>query len=85
MIETLKACGTSDKVLKFMQRYLLTRKQRAHINRKFISERDVIAAIPQGSIDVPLLFNLFLNDLVFFIQQRTLSNYANDKNLFIPE
>ena len=84
MIKTLKACGTSEKALKFMQSCLLTRKQRVHINRKFITERDFITVVPQGSIDVPLLFNLFLNNLVFFIQQRTLSNYGNDNTLFIP-
>ena len=53
------------------------------INNKFSSERDVIAGVPQGSIDGPLLFNLFISDLVFFIEQCTLSNYADDNNLSI--
>ena len=44
---------------------------------KFISERDVTAGVPHGSTDEPLLFNLFINDLVFFIAQK-LSNYAHD-------
>ena len=52
------------------------------INNKFSSERDVTAGVPQSSRDVPLLFNLFIN-MVFFIEQCTLSNYADDNNLSI--
>ena len=56
MIAKLKAYGISEEALKFMQSYLKTRKQRVQINSKFSSERDVIAAVPQGSKDVHLLF-----------------------------
>ena len=34
-------------------------------------------------MDGPILFNLFINNLVFFIQYSVLSNYADDNNLFV--
>ena len=85
LIAKLKAYGFSKEALKLMESYLKNRKQKVHINDKFSSERDVIAGVPQGSIDGPLLFNLFINDLTFFIEQCTVSNYADDNNLFISE
>ena len=44
--------------------------------------KEVIARVSQGSIDGLLLFNLFINDLFLFICFSTLSNYADDNNLF---
>ena len=41
-----------------------------------------LRGVSQDSIDTPLLFNLFIYDLVFFIQYCTLSSYADDNNLF---
>ena len=40
------------------------------------------AGVRQGSIDGPLLFNLFISDLVLFLSETFLSNYADDNNLY---
>ena len=43
--------------------------------------RDLLLAVPQGSIDGSLLFNQFINDLVLFLSEKILSNYADNNNL----
>ena len=78
----LKSYGFSLKAVKLTHSCLKNRTQRFQINNKFSSENIAIAGVPQGAIDGTLLFNLFINDLIFFIQYCTLSNYADDNNLF---
>ena len=52
LIAKLKAYGFSEEALKLMKSYLKNQKQKVQIN-KFSSERDVIAGVPEGSIDTP--------------------------------
>ena len=83
MLAKLKSYGFSINALNLMHSYFKNRKQKVQINNKFSLERNVIAGVPQGPIDGPLHFNLFINDLVFFIQYSVLSNYSDDNNLFV--
>ena len=81
LLGKLKAYGFSLNAVKLIHSYLKIRKQQVQINNRFSSENIVIVGVPQSSIDGPLLFNLFINDLMFFIQYCTLSHYADDNNL----
>ena len=64
-----------------MHSHINNRKQQVQTNNKISSESSAIAGVLLGSVDGPLLFNLFINNLVFFIQYCMLSNYT-DNNLF---
>ena len=39
--------------------------------------------VPQGSVLGPLFFNIFLNDLFYFVTEAKLSNYADDNQLHL--
>ena len=49
--------------------YLKNRRGAVQINIIFSSYKKVQAGVLQGSIDVPLLFKLFINDLVLFVSE----------------
>ena len=68
MLAKLKTYGFSTDALNFMYSSLKNRKQKVQINNKFSLERNIIAGVPQRSIDGSLFFNLFINDLAFLIQ-----------------
>ena len=74
LLAKLKAYGFSKQALSFMCSYLKNRRQRVQINNKFSSLKEVMTGVPQGYIDYPLLFNLFINDLFLFICFSALSN-----------
>ena len=41
--------------------------------------------VPLGSILGPLLFNLFMNDIFYFIDKSKLANYADDTSTYLSE
>ena len=82
LLAKLKAYGYSENALKLRCSYLKYQRQAVQINNRFSSYKKVQAGMPQGFIDRPLLFKLFINDLVLFLLETFLSNYVDDNNSY---
>ena len=81
ILEKLKFYGMDEKSLSLLNSYRTMRFQRVKLEGTFSTWSEVIRGVPQGSILGPLLFNIFMNDLVYAIQESKLTNYADDTKL----
>ena len=82
LITKLHAYGFSHEALSFIKDYLTNRQQRGKENGSFSSWKDLPRGAPQGSVLGPLLFNIYINDLLLFIQNSDICNYADDTTIY---
>ena len=85
LVSALEANRFSYSVLSLMSSYLSARKQRTKGNNSFSNWADIISKIPQGSILGPLLFNLYINDIFYFVKESNVTNYADDTTRYNTE
>ena len=78
----LKAAGLTGKVLAWFKSYLSDRKQRVILPGVTSDWAYICAGVPQGSILGPLLFLLFINDIVLDIGSN-IRLFADDTSLYI--
>ena len=81
LIAKLAAYGISKKSLKLLYSYLTNRKQTVKIKGKLSIFLEILAGVPQGSILGPILFNIFINDIVHIFEKCDLNNFADDNGL----
>ena len=82
LLAKMSAYGFDNNALQFIQNYLKNRKQRTKVNGSFSSWLELKYGVPQGSILGPLLFNIFINDMFYFIRDTKIANYADDNTLY---
>ena len=75
LIAKLEAYGFFYEALKVMHNYLRDRKHRTKVNDSFSDFIDLLLGVPQGSILGPLLFNIYICDLFFFVEEDNVNSY----------
>ena len=80
LIEKMKYMGFSNDVTKWFECHLSKRMFSVHIENSFSDKAILICGVPQGSILGPLLFLLYVNDMVQAVNCNLLL-YADDTGL----
>lgn len=82
LICKLNAYGVSKKSCELLMSYLSNRRQRVKVGNARSEWCFMKKGVPQGSILGPLLFNVFINDIYYSLENMcALYNYADDNNI----
>ena len=77
LIAKLRAYGLSEEVVELLESYLSDRSQQVRLG----TWEKPFKGVPMGSILGPLHFNIFLNDIFYFVLRSTIYNYADDNTV----
>ena len=78
----LRTIGCSDSIVNWFLSYLSNRRQLVVINGQASDWASVLAGVPEGSILGPLLFLIFINDIVKHLGC-SIRLFADDTSLYI--
>ena len=82
LLTKLKCYGLSDQACLLLESYIADRKQRVKVGHSRSEWGSVAQGVPQRSILGPLIFNIFINDIFYALENVcNLYNYADDNTL----
>ena len=82
LIHKLKKYGIHGRLLEGFEDYLKDHLQRVIINCQFSEWVKILAGVPQGSVLGPLLFLIFIDDIVHVVSHSRIRLFADDTCLF---
>ena len=69
LLDKLKTYGLSTQSLNLIKNYLSGRRQRVKVTNAKSDTVKINRGVPHGSVLGPLFFNIFLNDLFYFVTE----------------
>ena len=81
LLDKLRYYGVTDGSIQLLKSYLSNRKQYVQIDGVMSSMQYIQTGIPQGSIVGPLLFSIYINDIVKCTEKFNCILYADDTTL----
>ena len=85
LLSKLNHYGIRGVAFEWFRNYLSNRKQFVSFNGSASTHLDTTCGVPQGSILGPLLFIIYVNDLIYLQRDSTLIMYADDTNVIISD
>ena len=78
LLDKLYNYGIRGCAYNLLKDYLTNRQQRVKLNNKTSKFESVKMGVPQGTILGPLLFILYINDLLLDLPENAIVSYADD-------